>query len=107
MNLKKFVRSIPDYPKKGILFRDITSLIENTRAFNYALKKMHKISKKIEHTKIAGIESRGFIFASALAYLNKKPLVLLRKKINYQEKRFLKNLNLNMELIQSKFINLH
>ena len=80
MNLKKFVRSIPDYPKKGILFRDITSLIENTRAFNYALKKMHMISKKISHTKIAGIESRGFIFASALAYLNKKPLVLLRKK---------------------------
>ena len=80
MNLKKFVRSIPDYPKKGILFRDITSLIENTRAFNYALKKMHTISKKINHTKIAGIESRGFIFASALAYLNKKPLVLLRKK---------------------------
>jgi len=41
---------------------------------------MHTISKKINHTKIAGIESRGFIFASALAYLNKKPLVLLRKK---------------------------
>jgi adenine phosphoribosyltransferase len=80
MNLKKFVRSIPNYPKKGILFRDITSLIENTRAFNYALKKMRTISKKINHTKIAGIESRGFIFASALAYLNKKPLVLLRKK---------------------------
>ena len=80
MNLKKFVRSIPDYPKKGILFRDITSLIENATAFNYVLKKMHKISKKIVHTKIAGIESRGFVFASALAYLNKKPLVLLRKK---------------------------
>ncbi len=46
MNLKNFVRSIPNYPKKGILFRDITSLIENTRAFNYALKKMHIISKK-------------------------------------------------------------
>jgi adenine phosphoribosyltransferase len=80
MNLKKFVRSIPDFPKKGILFRDITSLVENTRAFNFALKEMHKISKKIDHTKIAGIESRGFIFASALAYLNNKPLVLLRKK---------------------------
>jgi len=80
MNLKNFVRSIPDYPKKGILFRDITSLIENTRAFSYALKKMYTISKKINHTKIVGIESRGFIFASALAYLNKKPLVLFRKK---------------------------
>ena len=43
MNLKKFVRSIPNYPKKGILFRDITSLIENARAFNYALKKMYSI----------------------------------------------------------------
>jgi len=80
MNLKKFVRSIPNYPKKGILFRDITSLIENTSAFNYALKKMYSISKKINHNKIAGIESRGFIFASALAYLNRKPLVLIRKK---------------------------
>ena len=80
MNLDKFIRSIPNYPKKGILFRDITSLTENAKAFNYALKKMHTISKKITHTKIVGIESRGFIFASALAYLNKKPLVLLRKK---------------------------
>ena len=80
MILKKFVRSIPDYPKKGILFRDITSLIEDAKAFNYALKKMHTILKKINYTKIAGIESRGFIFASTLAYLNKKPLVLLRKK---------------------------
>ena len=107
MNLKNFVRSIPDYPKKGILFRDITSLIENTRAFNYSLKKMYTISKKINHTKIAGIESRGFIFASALAYLNKKPLVLLRKKINFQGKKFLRNLNLNMEQIQLKFTSLH
>ena len=80
MNLKKFVRSILDYPKKGILFRDITSLIETTRAFNYALKKMYKISRIIKHTKIVGIETRGFIFASALAYLNKKPLILIRKK---------------------------
>jgi adenine phosphoribosyltransferase len=80
MNLYKFIRSIKNYPKKGILFRDITSLIENEAAFNYALKKMYIISKKITHTKIVAIESRGFIFASVLAYLNKKPLVLLRKK---------------------------
>jgi adenine phosphoribosyltransferase len=80
MNLDKYIRSIQNYPKKGILFRDITSLTENTKAFNYALKKMHIISKKIIHTKVVGIESRGFIFASALAYINKKPLVLIRKK---------------------------
>jgi len=107
MNLDKFIRSIPNYPKKGILFRDITSLTENAKAFNYALKKMHTISKKINHTKIVGIESRGFIFASALAYLNKKPLVLLRKKNKLLEKKFLKNLNLSMEQTQLKFINLH
>ena len=94
MNLKKFVRSISDYPKKGILFRDITSLIEDSRAFSYALKKMHKISKKIKHNKIAGIESRGFIFASALAYLNKKPLVLIRKKNKLPGKKISQKFNL-------------
>ena len=67
MNLDKFIRSIPNYPKKGILFRDITSLTENSKAFNYALMKMHIISKKISHNKIVAIESRGFILASALA----------------------------------------
>ena len=94
MNLKKFVRSIPNYPKKGILFRDITSLIEDSNAFNYALKKMHKISKKIKHNKIAGIESRGFIFASALAYLNKKSLVLIRKKNKLPGKKISQKFNL-------------
>ena len=80
MNLKKYIRSVPNYPKKGILFRDITSLLEQKLAFQFAIKKMHMLSKKIPHTKIAAIESRGFIFASAMAYLSKKPLVLLRKK---------------------------
>ncbi len=80
MNLKDYIRSIPDYPKKGILFRDITTLLEDPKAFSYVIKKMHAISKKIPHTKIAAIEARGFVFAAALAYLNKKPLVLLRKK---------------------------
>jgi adenine phosphoribosyltransferase len=80
MNLKKYIRSIPNYPKQGILFRDITSLLEHKKAFHFTIQKMKEISKKIPHTKIAAIESRGFVFASALAYLNKKPLVLLRKK---------------------------
>ena len=80
MNLEKYIRSIPNYPKKGILFRDITSLLEHKEAFQFAIQEMKAISKKIPHTKIAAIESRGFVFASALAYLNKKPLVLLRKK---------------------------
>ena len=80
MDLKKFIRSIKDYPKKGILFRDITTLIKNPEAFNYVNDKIIKISKKIQFDKISAIESRGFIFASSLSYAVKKPLLLLRKK---------------------------
>jgi adenine phosphoribosyltransferase len=80
MKLEKYIRSVPNYPKKGILFRDITSLLEHEKAFQFAIQKMKIISKKIPHNKIAAIESRGFVFASTLAYLSKKPLVLIRKK---------------------------
>ena len=80
MNLKKYIRSVPDYPKKGILFRDITTLIKNSEAFNYTLDKIVEISKTIDFDKIAAIESRGFIFASTVSYLTKKPVILLRKK---------------------------
>ena len=80
MDLKKYIRSIQDYPKKGILFRDITTLIKNPKAFNYAIDRIVEISKKVEFDKISAIESRGFIFASAVSYLTNKPLILLRKK---------------------------
>ena len=80
MNLKKYIRSIPDYPKRGILYRDITSLIKNPEAFKYAVDQIIKISKKIKFDKVSAIESRGFIFASAVSYLLDKPLILLRKK---------------------------
>ena len=80
MDLKKYIRSIKDYPKKGILFRDITTLIKNPAAFNYAIDKIIEISKKIEFDKVSAIESRGFIFASTVSYLTNKPLILLRKK---------------------------
>jgi len=80
MDLKKHIRSIKDYPKKGILFRDITTLIKNSEAFNYTVDKIFEISKKVNFDKISAIESRGFVFASALSYLTKKPLVLFRKK---------------------------
>jgi len=80
MDLKKYIRSIPDYPKKGILFRDITTLIKNPEAFNNSIDKIIEISKKIKFDKIAAIESRGFVFASAVSYLTKKPFILLRKK---------------------------
>ena len=80
MNLKKFIRSIPDYPKKGILFRDITTLIKDEKAFSETIDQIIERSKKYNFTKIAAIESRGFVFASAVSYILKKPFVMLRKK---------------------------
>ena len=80
MDLKKYIRSIPDYPKKGILFRDITTLIKNAGAFKYANDKIIEISNEIDFDKVAAIESRGFVFASTLSYHSQKPFILLRKK---------------------------
>ena len=80
MDLKKYIRSIPDYPKKGILFRDITTLIKDKDAFKECIDQMSKILMKLNFDKIASIESRGFVFASALCYNLSKPLILMRKK---------------------------
>ena len=80
MNLKDYIRSIPDYPKKGILFRDITTLIKNEIAFTETIDQIIERSKKFNFNKIAAIESRGFVFASAVSYILKKPFILLRKK---------------------------
>ena len=80
MDLKKYIRSIQDYPKKGILFRDITTLIKDAKAFKYTNDKIVEISKKIDFDKVAAIESRGFVFASTISYLTEKPFILLRKK---------------------------
>ena len=80
MNLKDFIRSIPDYPKKGILFRDITTLIKDEKAFAECINQIVERTKNYKIDKIAAIESRGFVFASAVSYLLKKPFILLRKK---------------------------
>ena len=80
MNLKDYIRSIPNYPKKGILFRDITTLIKDEKAFSETINQIVEKSKKIEFDKIAAIESRGFVFASAVSYILKKPFIMLRKK---------------------------
>tara|TARA_B100000965_G_C19446264_1_gene693177 strand:+ start:194 stop:721 length:528 start_codon:yes stop_codon:yes gene_type:complete len=80
MNLKDFIRSIPDYPKKGILFRDITTLINNEKAFEETINQIIERSKDYKIDKIAAIESRGFVFASAVSYVLKKPFIMFRKK---------------------------
>ena len=80
MDLKKYIRSVSDYPKKGILFRDITTLIKNQDAFKECIDQMSKILNKLNYDKIAAVESRGFIFASHLSYNLSKPNILVRKK---------------------------
>ena len=80
MELKEYIRSIQDYPKKGILFRDITTLIKDEKAFTETIDQIVERSKKFKVDKIAAIESRGFVFASAVSYVLKKPFIMLRKK---------------------------
>ena len=80
MNLKDHIRSIKDYPKKGILFRDITTLIKNAEAFEETVNQIVERSKNYKFDKIAAVESRGFVFASAVSYILKKPFIMLRKK---------------------------
>ena len=80
MDLKNYIRSIPNYPKKGILFRDITTLIKDETAFSETINQIVERSKKVSFDKIAAIESRGFVFASAVSYILKKPFIMLRKK---------------------------
>ena len=80
MDLKKYIRSIPDYPKKGILFRDITTLIKDEKAFKESIDQICKIAKDMKFKKVAAIESRGFVFASAVSYNLSKSFILLRKK---------------------------
>jgi len=80
MNLKNYIRSIPNYPKKGILFRDISTLIKDEKAFAETIDQIIERSKKYKIDKIAAIESRGFVFASAVSYLLKKPFIMFRKK---------------------------
>jgi adenine phosphoribosyltransferase len=80
MDLKNYIRSISDYPKKGILFRDITTLIKDEKAFAETINQIVERSKKFNFDKIAAIESRGFVFASAVSYILNKPFIMLRKK---------------------------
>ncbi|MAG60738.1 adenine phosphoribosyltransferase [archaeon] len=80
MDLKSSIRTIPNFPKEGIMFRDITSLIETPLAFAYCIDQMREKFESKGVTKIVGIESRGFIFGAALAKDMGLPFVLIRKK---------------------------
>lgn len=78
--LEEYVRSIPDFPEKGIIFRDVTSVLQDAEGLHLAIDTMNDLIKDLEFDVVAGAESRGFIFGTPIAYLNKKPFVLIRKK---------------------------
>ncbi len=80
MDLKTIVRDVPDFPKPGIIFKDITPLLQNPVAFRFIIDTLVKRYEGKDVDVIAGVESRGFLFASVLSYALKKPLVVIRKK---------------------------
>lgn len=79
MDLLEFIPEVPNFPKPGILFRDISPLLANPEAFREAISQLNALTARFEYTHILGIESRGFIFGSALAYSADKGLLLARK----------------------------
>jgi len=78
-DLKKHIRSIKDFPKKGIMFRDITTLLKEPKAFNKALDELILFTDQVKIDKVVGIESRGFIFGSLLAQKLNVGFILARK----------------------------
>ena len=80
MNIADYIAEIPDYPKPGVLFRDITTLLADGEAFHEAIEQMAAKVADLDFDLIIGSEARGFLFGTPLAYLLKKPFVLVRKK---------------------------
>jgi len=80
MDVKDYIRTIPDFPKKGIMFRDVTTIIGDADGFALAIDELTKLLDGVEFDVVVGIESRGFIFGAPIAYNLKKPFVPIRKK---------------------------
>ena len=78
--VEDYIRTIPDFPEPGIMFRDVTSILQDAEGFHLAIDEMKKLLEGVECDVIAGAESRGFIFGAPLAYALGKPFVLVRKK---------------------------
>lgn len=78
--LEEYIRTIPNFPAKGVMFRDITSAIQDADGLKLAIDEMQKLLDGVEFDVIAGVESRGFIFGMPIAYNLNKPFVPIRKK---------------------------
>jgi len=78
--LEEYVRSIPDFPEEGIIFRDVTSVLQDADGLKLAIESMQELLKDVDFDVVVGAESRGFVFGAPIAYNLHKPLVLVRKK---------------------------
>ena len=79
-DLDRFIRKVKDFPKRGILFYDITSILMEPEAFDYCIRAMVETYRDWELTAVAAVEARGFLFASPFAHIRRLPLILVRKK---------------------------
>ncbi len=78
--LEDYVISIPDFPEKGIMFRDVTSVLQDAEGLQLAIDTMQELVKDLDYDAVVGAESRGFIFGTPIAYNQHKPFILIRKK---------------------------
>lgn len=96
--IEEYVRSIPDFPEKGIIFRDVTSILEDADGLHLAIDLMQEKIGDIEFDVVVGPESRGFIFGVPIAYNLHKPFIPVRKRENSHARRFLFNMIWSMEV---------
>lgn len=110
MELKKYIRDVPDFPKKGIVFKDITTLLKEPKAFKTAIDMLYEKFKNRGIKKVVAVESRGFIFGAALAYKLNAGIVPVRKKgklpyktayINYELEYGVDTLEVHVDGIES------
>lgn len=81
--VEDYVRSIPDFPEPGIIFRDVTSILQDADGLQLAIDEMQHFVEEVDCDVICGTESRGFIFGMPIAYNLHKPFVPIRKKENF------------------------
>lgn len=79
-DIKKYITDIPDFPEKGIIFRDVTSLLQNGEGFSTAVDEMTKLLDDVDFDAVLGLEARGFVFGAPIAYAKKKAFIPVRKK---------------------------
>ncbi len=96
--LEEYIRSIPDFPEPGIIFRDVTSVLQDPDGLQLAIDSMQKCMEGLDVDVIVGLESRGFLFGAPIAYNLHKPFVLVRKKESFPARRFQEVMTWNTEV---------